>query len=403
MSLNLIPGFIDFQRTYSELSQLPFFRINEGIASNHITVKGRKMINYSTYNYLGLNGMSEINHAVMKALNQYGTSVSGSRLLSGEILLHQKLEQKIADFIGVEDCLVQVGGHSTNVNTIGQLVCSQDLVVCDALVHNSIIQGIRLSGAKMIRFKHNDMSHLEQILERFRKKFQNVLVIVEGVYSMDGDLCKLPELVILKKKYQALLMIDEAHSIGTIGVGGRGITSYYQTDADEVDILMGSLSKSLNSCGGYIAGGKSLITFLRYNLSGFVFSVGMSPSNTAAAYESLDIIEKCPDLIERLTKNAEYFLTNLKALGVDTGLSDQSPIIPLLIGESEKALWFAGKLFDKQINAMPIIYPAVKETEARIRFFITAAHTKQDLDQTIQAIKEVLEEEKHMHTDECYI
>lgn len=214
MSLEMIPGFRQFQQLDTSLDKLPFFRVNEGVATNKIKVNGVSKINYSTYNYLGLNGTNEINEAVIQAIQQYGTSVSSSRLLSGEIPLHRSLERNIADFLGVEDSIVQVGGHSTNVNTIAQLVDSSDLVICDALVHNSIMQGVQLSGSKMIRFRHNDMNHLDKLLKRFRHKFRNVLLIVEGVYSMDGDLCKLPELISLKHQYDCLLMVDEAIQLG---------------------------------------------------------------------------------------------------------------------------------------------------------------------------------------------
>lgn len=394
MSIEMIPGFLQFHQMDTNLGKLPFFRMNEGVATNKIKVNGTSKINYSTYNYLGLNGTNEINEAALLAIQQYGTSVSSSRLLSGEIPLHRSLEHDIASFLGVEDSIVQVGGHSTNVNTIAQLVDSSDLVICDALVHNSIMQGVQLSGSKMIRFKHNDMNHLDKLLKRFRQKYRNVLLIVEGVYSMDGDLCKLPEIIQLKKQYGCLLMVDEAHSIGTIGHGGRGVTSYYGIDPTNVDVLMGSMSKSLNSCGGYIAGNKSLITFLRYNLPGFVFSVGMTPANAAAAQASLRMIRKKPELVNQLLKNAEYFLDKLIKIGVDTGLSKNSPIIPLIVGDSKKALWFAEKLYEHGINAMPIIYPAVKEKEARIRFFMSAIHTKEDLDYTIDTVKQIVAEER---------
>lgn len=214
MSLEMIPGFRQFQQLDTSLDKLPFFRVNEGVATNKIKVNGVSKINYSTYNYLGLNGTNEINEAVIQAIQQYGTSVSSSRLLSGEIPLHRSLERNIADFLGVEDSIVQVGGHSTNVNTIAQLVDSSDLVICDALVHNSIMQGVQLSGSKMIRFRHNDMNHLDKLLKRFRHKFRNVLLIVEGVYSMDGDLCKLPELISLKHQYDCLLMVDDTIQLG---------------------------------------------------------------------------------------------------------------------------------------------------------------------------------------------
>lgn len=380
----------NFHQENPDLKHLPYFRVTEGIANNHITINQRRYINYSTYNYLGLNGHQRIIEEVTKALKTYGTTVSGSRIIGGEIALHQQLEQKIANFIGTEASLVQVGGHSTNVNIIGQMVTHSDLVLCDSLSHNSILQGIKLSGAKVMRFKHNNMVDLQMKLETYRDRFERVLIVVEGVYSMDGDVCNLPDLITLKKQYHCLLMIDEAHSIGTIGDGGRGVTSFYGIHPAEVDVLMGTLSKSLNSCGGYIAGSKAFINYLKYNCPGFVFSVGISPANTVAAHASLEIIEECPELVYKLHQNASYFLMKLKAIGVDTGLSANSPIIPLIVGTSEATLSLSQRLYDQGVNVMPIIFPAVKESSARLRFFISAAHTIEDMDQTIEILKQEL-------------
>jgi 8-amino-7-oxononanoate synthase len=393
-SIDCFPEVTSFSEYFMEKGTVPYFRVNDGIASNTIIINGKEMINYSTYNYLGMNGCEEINEQVYKAIQQYGTSVSGSRLLSGEIELHSRLEKKIASFIGTEDAIVQVGGHSTNVNTIGNLVNGEDLILYDALAHNSIIQGAILSKAKRRPFKHNDMESLESKLKKLRYKYRRVLIVVEGVYSMDGDICKLPELIKLKNKYNALLMVDEAHSIGTIGENGRGVTSYYNIDPKEVDVLMGTLSKSLNSCGGYIAGSKRFIHYLRYNSPGFIFSVGITPANAAAAYASLEICEREEHLFERLKKNSTYFLSKLKSLDVNTGDSCDTPIIPMIIGNTDKALMFAEKLYQRGVNAMPIVYPAVKESQARIRFFMSAAHTKENIDQTIQIIKEELINQK---------
>lgn len=238
------------------------------------------------------------------------------------------------------------------------------------------------------------MESLESKLKKLRYKYRRVLIVVEGVYSMDGDICKLPELIKLKNKYNALLMVDEAHSIGTIGENGRGVTSYYNIDPKEVDVLMGTLSKSLNSCGGYIAGSKRFIHYLRYNSPGFIFSVGITPANAAAAYASLEICEREEHLFERLKKNSTYFLSKLKSLNVNTGDSYDTPIIPMIIGNTDKALMFAEKLYQRGVNAMPIVYPAVKESQARIRFFMSSAHTKENIDQTIQIIKEELINQK---------
>ncbi|ENH97256.1 8-amino-7-oxononanoate synthase [Gracilibacillus halophilus YIM-C55.5] len=396
--LNHFTEIIEFNDYFEQLDNVPYFRENSGIASNKILINEEEKINYSTYNYLGINGSNEINQKVIEAIYQYGTSVSSSRLLSGEIKTHKELEDKLSNFLGVEDALIQVGGHSTNVNTIGNIVGPEDLILHDALAHNSIIQGSVLSNAKRKPFKHNNMSHLESELLKLRPKFRRVLIVVEGVYSMDGDTCHLPELIRLKEKYNAILMVDEAHSIGTIGKNGRGITSYFNINPNSVDILMGTLSKSLNSCGGYIAGCKNFIRFLRYNSPGFIFSVGMTPANTAAAFASLEICEREDNLFIQLKENHTYFLNELKKLGVDTGNSYDTPIVPMIIGNSDETLMFSEILYKNGINAMPIVYPAVKESEARIRFFISAAHTKEDLNQTLSVIKERLVNKELMMT-----
>jgi 8-amino-7-oxononanoate synthase len=378
----------DFMVRYNGFGlDLPYFRNNNGLASNRVIINGEEKINYSTYNYLGLNGSLEINEYAKSTIDKFGTSVSGSRLLSGQIDLHEKLEKKISEFLDVEDSVVQVGGHSTNVNTIGNIVGTLDLIIYDNLAHNSIVQGAILSHAKVRTFRHNNIEHLEHILIKIREKFRRVLIIVEGVYSMDGDICNLPELIRIKRKYGAILMIDEAHSFGVIGENGRGVTSYYNIDAKEVDIIMGTLSKSAASCGGYIAGSRKFINYLRYNSPGFVFSCGMTPANTAAALKAILLIEKGEERFQKLRENSEFILSKMKELGFNTGFSKDTPIVPLIIGDSQKTIALSNILFDNGINILPIIYPAVRERESRLRFFISASHTRFDLETTVHIIE----------------
>lgn len=381
------PEIVAFDKRYEEWnSRVSYFKKNDGIPGGRISIEGEEKINFSTYNYLGLNGDKRINDFVKNAIDRYGTSVSSSRLLTGEIELHEMLEKKIASMLGTDDAIVFVGGHSTNVNIIGNLVGPEDLIVHDALAHNSSIQGCILSRAKRMHFKHNNMEHLEGVLQRVQGKYRRVLIIAEGVYSMDGDICDLPGLIRLKKQYGALLMVDEAHSFGTLGKCGRGVTSYFGVDPKDVDILMGTLSKSAASCGGYIAGSTSFIRFLRYNSPGFVFSCGITPPNAAAAYKAIELFEEDPERIERLHENSEYFLKGVKALGYDTGLSADSPVVPIIIGDSVKTLEMSQELFKRGVNALPIIHPAVREDEARVRFFMSAAHTREDLDETLEIL-----------------
>lgn len=372
----------------------PYFKVNSGIPRDVINIGGKDYINFTTYNYVGLNGRQEVINAVKDAIEKYGTSVSGSRLLSGEIPLHEELENEITDFLGTEDTIVYVGGHGTNLNTIGHFVSKGDLILHDSLAHNSIIEGSILSGATRRSFIHNNMKDLENILEKVRNKFNKVLIVVEGIYSMDGDMCPLPELIYLKKKYKAYLMVDEAHSLGTVGDCGRGVGDYFKVSRSDVDFWMGTLSKSLASCGGYISGSKELIEYLKYTSPGFIFSCGITPSNTAAALAALRLLRTEPELISKLKENSELFLKLSKEAGFDTGNSKDTPIVPIMISDSDTAMKLTQKLFERGINVMPIVYPAVPEDMVRFRFFLSSLHTKEQIEYTIKVLSEEVEQIK---------
>lgn len=315
--------------------------------------------------------------------------MSASRIICGEIPLHQELESELADFLGVDEAMAQVAGHSTNVNVIGHLFGEGDLILHDSLSHNSIVQGAMAAGALRKQFRHNNPEILERDLSRLRSRFTNVLVVIEGVYSMDGDIAALEAIVDIKERYDAYLMIDEAHSLGTIGDSGRGVTSHFGIDPGRVDILMGTLSKSLNSCGGYIAGRSELIQYLRYRLPGFLFSVGISPANTAAALESLRICREHPEWTAQLRHKSDHSIERATELGWDTGLSGGTPIVPLITGDSARTVELSRGLFDRGINVAPITYPAVPEREARLRFFLSRLHTDEQLDATFRALDEL--------------
>ncbi|MBN1852245.1 MAG: aminotransferase class I/II-fold pyridoxal phosphate-dependent enzyme, partial [Pirellulales bacterium] len=307
----------------SETSGLPnpYFNVHEGVTNDRTQINGREYINFCSYNYLGMSGDSVVTQAAKQAIKRYGTSVSASRLVSGEKPLHRQLEQGIADFIGTEDAVVFVGGHSTNETTIGHLLGPNDLVLHDALAHNSIQQGCILSGARRRMFPHNDIAACDRLLKELRPRYRRVLIVVEGVYSMDGDYPDLPTLVAAKKRHGALLMVDEAHSIGTMGLHGRGMSEFFDLNPRDVDIWMGTLSKSFGSCGGYIAGCRELIEYLKFTAPGFVYSVGLSPPNTAAALASLQLLEEEPERVARLTENAALFLQLARDAGLNTGAS----------------------------------------------------------------------------------
>lgn len=368
----------------------PFFRVHEGIAGATSSINNRDLINFASYNYLDLSGHPEVNQAAIDAIHRYGTSVSASRIVSGERPIHQELEQKIADIYNTDDALVFVSGHATNVSTIGHLFGPKDLIVHDEYIHNSSVMGAKLSGAKRLPFSHNDLDALDQLLNTNRHLFERVLIVVEGLYSMDGDYPDLRRLVDIKKKHKAFLMVDEAHSFGVLGQSGKGLGELFSVPSHEVDIWMGTLSKTMSGCGGYIAGESALIDHLRYMAPGFLYSVGIPASTAAAALVSLSIMLKEPERVHKLHEISAYFLDKAKALGFKTGECCGVAIIPIILGSSMKAAKASSALFEVGVNVQPILYPAVPERSARLRFFLSCEHTKEQVDFTLDELKKVL-------------
>ena len=389
--------FPEYQKLKAQLQQVeslgngnPFFVPQEGVANNSTTVEGRELINFATYNYIGMCGDPTVTQAAQNATERYGTSACASRLISGEKPLHRELERELADFIGVEDSIVLVGGHATNVTTIGHLFGKDDLVVYDSLSHNSILQGCFLSGASLVAFPHNDAAALETILRDRRQRYQRVLIVIEGVYSTDGDIADLPQFIELKKRYKTFLMVDEAHSMGAIGKSGRGISEFFNINPQDVDLWMGTLSKSLASCGGYIAGSHALVEYLKYTAPGFVFSVGMSPPNAAASLAAIRVLKAEPERATRLQARAKFFLKQAQAKGLNTGMSQDSPVIPIIVGDSLKSIRISQNLFRRGINVPFMIYPSVPQHEARLRFFVTCNHTEEQIRFTVNTLAEEL-------------
>jgi 8-amino-7-oxononanoate synthase len=370
--------------------QNPYFKINQGVAKNITQIGEKELINYSSYNYLGMSGEPKVGQAAKEAIDDYGTSVSASRVVSGEKLLHQELEQEIANLVGAEDALVYVGGYSTNVTTISHLFGKNDLIVCDVLSHNSIIQGCINSGASLFSFSHNDWQALEHILQEKRCQYEKALIVIEGVYSMDGDIPNLPKFIELRKRYRTALMIDEAHSIGVLGKSGCGIGEYFGVNPSDIDLWMGTLSKSFASCGGYIAGKKAIIEYLKYTAPGFVYSVGISPPNAASALASIRLLKSEPERVKRLHQNSNLFLNLAKEHGLNTGLSKDSAVIPIIVGNSLKCIQLSQSLFHRGINVQPLIYPAVADNTARLRFFMSCTHTEKQVHFTVEAVVDEL-------------
>ncbi|GHJ35977.1 hypothetical protein Sm713_15860 [Streptomyces sp. TS71-3] len=369
-------------------ADFPYFRVHEGTIRDTTVIAGRPYLSFGSYNYLGLSGHPAVDEAVHRAVDRYGTSVSASRMLSGERDLTVRLERALTDFLGVGDCLALVSGHATNVTAIGHLVGAGDLVLHDALAHDSILQGCALSGAARRPFAHNDMGQLAHMLRLNRSRFRRVLIAVEGAYSMDGDLVDLPAAIELKKRYGALLLVDEAHSIGTVGERGRGVGEFFGVERADVDLWMGTLSKAFASCGGYLGGSARAVRWLRHTLPGFVYSVGLTPPNAAAALAATELIVAEPQRVRALRRNADLFLGLAASAGLATGSSAGSPIVPCVLGDSVTTLRVADRLFDRGVIADPIFHPAVEEGLARLRFFVTSEHREDDIRQTVSILAE---------------
>ena len=367
----------------------PYFVVHSSPLRDTCIVEGRELIDFGNYNYAGMSGRPEVNEAAKKAIDQYGTSASGSRLLAGEKPIHRELESAIAKWKHAEAAVVCVGGHSTNVTFVGNFCGKNDLVLYDALAHNSVAQGCRLSQSVTKSFPHNDIAALEQILERERKYFEKVLIVIEGVYSMDGDISPVPEFVRIKKKYGCFLMVDEAHSACVLGPTGGGVDEYFGLAGDDIDIKMGTLSKGLGTCGGYLAGKKELVEYLKYNLPGFVFSVGLSPALAAASLRAIQLLQEDPSIMQRMQSNIECFAAEALRRNLNICAGGRSAILPVLVGRDEDAVILSNEMNRRGVAVPPAMYPAVPKNKARLRFDVTSEHKKEQivyaLDQLVEA------------------
>ncbi len=361
----------------------PYFRPHEGRAGARSVIAGREVINFGSYDYLGLNGDPRIHAAAADAMARHGVSCSASRLVSGERPVHGALEARIAAHYGAEAALVLTSGHATNVTVIGHLVGPRDLVLHDAAIHNSCTEGARLSGARRLPFPHNDLAAAERELARARRAAQRALVVVEGHYSMDGDVPDLAGFVRLARKHDAWLMVDDAHGLGVVGATGKGVFEAAGVDPAEIDIWMGTLSKTLCSCGGYVAARAELVDWLRYTVPGFVYSVGLAPPLAAAATAAFDIMAAEPWRVAKLQANALLFRDLCRARGLDTGESAGLGIVPVVLGSSLRAVQVSAALLERGVNALPIVFPAVPEKTARLRFFFSAEHEEADLREAV--------------------
>ncbi len=359
--------------------------IEKLLPNGRVHVKGRgEMIMLGGYSYLGLIGHPKINQAAQEAIERYGTGTYGVRLLAGTLDLHSELERKIAEFKGTADAVTFSSGYVTNLATISALLRKGDVVICDKLNHASIVDGCLLSLAKFVRFRHNDMEHLEYRLASADPSARK-LVVVDAVFSMDGDVIDLPEVSRLCRQYGAYLMVDEAHSIGVLGKTGHGIEEHFGLPNDTVDIKMGTLSKTIPSAGGYVAGSDELCQFLKHEARGFIFSAALPPASAAAALAALEVIEEEPERSQRLQRNYFHFSDQLRAAGFDL-LQTETAIIPIMCFELEKAALLAHYCQQRGIFVQAIVAPVVPEGQARLRSTVCATHTLEDLDYCVETL-----------------
>jgi 8-amino-7-oxononanoate synthase len=388
-------GYRALQRRFHDLHEadmeIPFFQPRDGVSHSVIRREGQSLISFSGYNYLGLNGHPAVTAAAKNAVDKYGTSASASRIVAGQIELHNELENKLARFLGTDDALVFISGYLTNVSVISHLLARPDAVIYDSGAHNSIITGARLSGAKTFTYQNGDYEELDRLLERERGGFRRGLIVAEGVYSMDGQILDLKKLVEIKKKHDVLIMVDEAHSLGIVGKTGRGVCEAAGLPVDSIDVYMGTLSKTLASAGGYIAGDAGLIEYMRYLCPGLIFSVGLAPADTAAAIAALDILEREPHRPKRLRERARFFRQIARENGLTVNGDEESPVASLIVGDDKMAMALSHNLLARGIEVQPIVRPAVSATTARLRFFLTANHTEEQIRETVPAVAQELE------------
>ncbi|MBI2331072.1 MAG: aminotransferase class I/II-fold pyridoxal phosphate-dependent enzyme [Chloroflexi bacterium] len=357
--------------------------VTEMLPNAKVRVNGRVMGMYASYSYLGLVGHPRINEAAKRAVDQYGTGTNGVRTLAGTLTIHNELEETIANFKHTETAITYTSGYVTNLTVISSLMGRGDYVFSDKINHASIVDGCVMSGAEFRRFRHNDMEHLEGLLKNAPADVSK-LVIADSVFSMDGDIIDLPKIVELTKKYNAWLMIDEAHSVGVLGKQGTGIEEHFGL-GDVIDIKMGTLSKTIPSVGGYIAGKKELIDYLRHGSRAYIFSAALPPAQAAAANEAFKVILDEPERIDRLNANTQQFIGGLKGMGFDTLLTETA-IVPVLCGTDEKAFELTKRCQEEDVFVLPVVSPAVQEGMSRLRATVTAAHEPSDIEQAMEVI-----------------
>ncbi len=374
---------------FMEAGIYPYFRAITSHQDTEVEMGGHKVLMFGSNAYTGLTGDKRIIEAGKAALDKYGSGCAGSRFLNGTLDIHIQLEKELAEFVGKDDTLCFSTGFSVNAGVIAMVVGRNDYVICDDRDHASIVDGRRLSFAKQLRYKHNDMEDLEKVLKGLPHEAIK-LIVVDGVFSMEGDLCNLPKIVELKHKYNCSIMVDEAHGIGVFGRDGRGVCDHFGL-TDEVDLIMGTFSKSMASIGGFIAADSDTINFLRHTCRTYIFSASNTPAATAAALEALHIIKSEPERIKALWKVTEYALKRFKEEGFEIG-DTESPIIPLYVRDVEKTFVVVAKAFERGVFINPVIPPACAPQDTLVRYALMATHTEEQVERSVQILKQVFVE-----------
>ena len=368
----------------------PYFHELESKQDIEVMMEGERRIMLGSNNYLGLTVNQEVIDAGVEAMKKYGTGCSGSRFLNGTLDLHNKLERELADFLGTEDCVTFSTGFQSNLGIISAICGRQDYIFNDRENHASIYDGCKLSYAKVTRYRHNDMADLEKRLAETPTD-AGKLIVTDGVFSMSGDICRLPDIAGLAHKYKARVMVDDAHGLGVIGKGGRGTASYFGLEK-EVDITMGTFSKSLASLGGYMVASAKVCEYVRHNSRPFIFSASLTPASCATARAALKVIREHPEIVERLGDLAEYYRDGLAARGVPTVKAENKriPIIPIYTYDAERTLLISKKLFEEGVYVNPVLPPATAPTECLLRTSLMATHTESVLDEAMDIIARVV-------------
>jgi glycine C-acetyltransferase len=352
-----------------------------------LVVDGKRVLNFCSNNYLGLANHPKMVQAVHDAVNKYGVGPGAVRTIAGTMEIHLELERRLAAFKGAEACITFQSGFSANLATIAALVTKEDVIFSDELNHASIIDGCRLSGGRIARFAHADPLDLERVIKENEGSYRRAIIISDGVFSMDGDMAPLDKLQEIAAAHNIILMVDDAHGEGVVGRGGRGIVDHFGLHG-KVEVEVGTFSKAFGVMGGAVTGSAVVIDWLRQRGRPFLFSSAVTPADAAACIAAIDILESSTELVDRLWENARYFKTEMKRLGFDTGVST-TPITPVMLGEAPLAQQFSRELFENDVFAMPLGFPTVPKGKARIRVMISAAHTRADLDQSLQAFAKV--------------